>query len=683
MAGGTVTVAGGNVIHTFTSSGYLTPIVLANNSLRFRSSASAFLNRTPPTAGNRKTWTFSAWVKLGAITSPSALFGIQSFVSGVTDIRNYINFDSSGLSYVHVDLSGSPITYSTVVSSAVYRDPSAWYHVVVTIDTTQATASNRVRLFVNGSQITSLSTATYPSQNLDNLINNNVATGIGCMLRTGNIPIWNFDGYMTDINFIDGQALTPSSFGTFNGLGVWQPVRYGGSYGTNGFYLPFTAGTSAFAGSFNGSNQSLSLAQNSAFNFGTGDFTVESWIYGNSWSTTNPIINLGDGARGGGTPLYTGWSLWYNTSTGISWYRFDGTETNLTAAVTLATNQWHHIAVARSSGVLRIFVNGVQLYSAANTVTYNNVNSDTLKIGGNFFAPTVFWFNGQISNTRIVNGTAVYTAPFTPPTANLTAITNTQLLTLQNATIVDNSTNAFTITNNNAVTTGQTYPFSASRIFNDQSPQGNNWTPNNISGVFGSTLDYMTDVPTLTSPTAANYCVLNAVSIGADATLSAANLQIAYGGSGTRNATMGTFGMSSGKWYWECTILSAGSPVIGITNDPSASSVPNYPGFSANGWGYVNDGDKYNNGSATAYGATYTTNDIMGVAFDADAGSITFYKNNVSQGVAFSSLAANTYFPAFGDGSAAGTWSGAVNFGQRPFAYTPPSGFLPLNTFNL
>jgi hypothetical protein len=193
----------------------------------------------------------------------------------------------------------------------------------------------------------------------------------------------------------------------------------------------------------------------------------------------------------------------------------------------------------------------------------------------------------------------------------------------------------------------------------------------------------MTDVPTLTSATAANYCVFNAASVGTDATLSGGNLNISYGSGGTRNATMGTMGMSSGKWYAEFGFTSGSFPMFGISSKASSTDMPNYPGYNAFGWGYFVDGDKYSNGVNTAYGAAWTTTDVIGVAFDADAGSLTFYKNNVSQGVAFTGLTSGPYFFATGDGGGAATWSGWANFGQRPFTYTPPSGFVALNTYNL
>ena len=205
-------------------------------SLRFRSSASAYLNRTPSTAGNRRTYTWSGWVKRGSLTAPGkTLFDAYA---GVND-RTHLQFDNNQIRFFN-NVSGSIIT--EVRSTQVFRDPSAWYHFVLAVDTTQATASDRVKLYVNGSQITALTTATYQSQNTDTYINSTNVHDIGV---GGAYADEYFDGYLAEVNFIDGQALTPSSFGeTSTTTGVWIPKKYTGTYGTNGFYLPFTDTTS-------------------------------------------------------------------------------------------------------------------------------------------------------------------------------------------------------------------------------------------------------------------------------------------------------------------------------------------------------------------------------------------------------------------------------------------------------
>jgi hypothetical protein len=185
----------------------------------------------------------------------------------------------------------------------------------------------------------------------------------------------------------------------------------------------------------------------------------------------------------------------------------------------------------------------------------------------------------------------------------------------------------------------------------------------------------MTDVPTLTSATAANYCVLNPLDTGMS--ISGGNLNSSSSSTNTINRS--TIGVSSGKWYWEVTQLSANEILVGIAN--ASASLTAYLGSNANGWSYNSaNGSKYNNGSGVAYGATYTTNDVIGVALDMDAGTLTFYKNNTTQGQAYSGLT-GTIFPSISAGTT--STSLAVNFGQRPFAYTPPSGFVALNTFNL
>ena len=127
--------------------------------------------------------------------------------------------------------------YSVVprVTTQVFRDPSAWYHFVVAYDTTQASADNRVKLYVNGEQVTSFTTnGTIPTDTLIAFTKQSQAMYIG----TASDEATYFDGYITEYNLIDGQQLAPTSFGEYNkDTGVWQPKKYNGSYGTNGFYL--------------------------------------------------------------------------------------------------------------------------------------------------------------------------------------------------------------------------------------------------------------------------------------------------------------------------------------------------------------------------------------------------------------------------------------------------------------
>ena len=268
-----------------------------NRSVRTRSSASAYFNRTFGTPTSGTTWTWSGWVKLGAISTYRTLFGAAN--AGSFPYASIILTDTDNI-YVNASPDGGTNQIS-LITTAVYRDPSAWYHVIFVHDSTQATASNRCKLYINGVQITSFSTATYPSQNSTCAINTNgYAHAIG---RRQNGSTWYFDGYLTEINFIDGQALTPTSFGEYNTItGVWQPKKYGGTYGTNGFYLNFndnSAATAAAIGkdsSGNGNNwtpNNISVTAGTTYDSMTDVPTLTSATQAN-YSTLNPLyINLG------------------------------------------------------------------------------------------------------------------------------------------------------------------------------------------------------------------------------------------------------------------------------------------------------------------------------------------------------------------------------------------------------
>ena len=205
-----------------------------SRSLRFNSADSAYLNRTPASAGNKQTWTLSVWVKRGSLSAFNPIF-----TAGPVSPRALVLLQSDNkLQVRQVDSTDTEVI--KLVTTQVFRDPSAWYHIVVAQDTTQVTSSNRVKVYVNGTQVTAFDTATYPNQNISNLaINDALEHNYG---RYVNSPSDGYlSAYLTETNFIDGQALTPSSFGETNAqTGVWQPKAYSGSYGTNGFYLNFS-----------------------------------------------------------------------------------------------------------------------------------------------------------------------------------------------------------------------------------------------------------------------------------------------------------------------------------------------------------------------------------------------------------------------------------------------------------
>jgi len=207
-------------------------------SLRFNSADSAYLSRTPASAGNRKTWTWSGWIKRSAISATTILFSVGLNTDGDTG-RLLLYFGSDN----KLAVDGGAVSFRT--TTAVYRDPSAWYHVLISVDTTLAAANSRIRLYINGSEITTFDVLNNPSQNADTGVNRTSAHNIGRRVDPGD----NYANYyLAEVHFIDGQALTPSSFGEFSATtGVWIPKRYAGTYGTNGFHLDFSNNASAAA----------------------------------------------------------------------------------------------------------------------------------------------------------------------------------------------------------------------------------------------------------------------------------------------------------------------------------------------------------------------------------------------------------------------------------------------------
>jgi len=224
--------------------------------------------------------------------------------------------------------------------------------------------------------------------------------------------------------------------------------------------LKKTSSTSVVTGNsvlFNGTNQYLSGT--GTLVSGATNFTAEAWIYLTS-TPLSPfgIISITDAAA---TPY--GWTVRVNPSRQINFAETWGAN-GVNSNTTLSLNTWYHIAAVRNGSTANIFINGVKDTS---TGTFNNsYTSTTFVLGRSYIGTNIEYFTGYISNVRVVSGTAVYTSSFTPPTAPLTAIANTSLLTCQSATIIDNSTNNFTITNNNSATVSSAItPFSASLAY--------------------------------------------------------------------------------------------------------------------------------------------------------------------------------------------------------------------------
>jgi hypothetical protein len=672
---------------------------LLRNSLRIRASNSAYLSRTPASASNRRTWTWSAWVKRGALSYGEAtLFNAGTTGIGTNDTGFYgIRFTSGD----QLDLS-TGVT-NTRRTTQVFRDPAAWYHIVFAADTTQATSTERLKLYVNGVQVTAFNSSAYPSQNTDGFINQAQAHEIGRLVTNNGYLM---DGYMTECNFIDGQALTPNSFGTFNSFGVWQPIVYGGSYGTNGFYLPMTissssvstdylivAGGGAGGGEVGGGGGAggmltgtTTITPNTSYTVtvgagGTGNTTVGN----NGGNSVFGTLTTAVGGGAGGTSAGAGSGVATNGGSGGGSGGFG------TAIGTGTSGQGN-------SGGVSGAVNG------AGAPNYPGGGGGGKTSAGGAATPTVVGAGGAGASSSITGSAVTYAtggAGGLYNTGNINGVAGTANTGNGGNGAYANSAGPVGGTGGSGIVVvsyaapqkfvgGTVTTFSSNIIHTftasgtltpiglDYSPQNNNWTPNNISLTTGSTYDSMTDVPTLTSATAANYCVVNPLmfrlSNTPGATISNGNLTSTHTPTAYGSYVWGTVGVSSGKWYWEITATTvAGSNGFGIDTGGMQNS------STAGAIWYLQNGTKTVFGSSSAYGASWTSGDVIGVALDMNAGTLTYYKNNTSQGVAATGLT-GTFLPfALGESSAVFNW----NFGQQPFVYTPPSGFLALNTFNL
>ena len=223
------------------------------NSCRFNNDSSDNLSRTPSSTSNRRTFTFSTWFKLSG-TDGSLISAGTDISNGPLFIIDVLSGGNEGILRVEDTVGGNNVI--GLRTSRKLRDVSAWMHIVVAIDTTQGTASNRVKVYINGVQETSFGTETYPSQNLELSMNQNHDHRIGTRAANTSGKFW--DGYMCETVLIDGQQLDPTSFGEFDSdsPNIWKPIDVSGlTFGTNGFYLDFENASSLGADvSGNGNN---------------------------------------------------------------------------------------------------------------------------------------------------------------------------------------------------------------------------------------------------------------------------------------------------------------------------------------------------------------------------------------------------------------------------------------------
>ena len=257
-----------------------------DRSLRFNDGDSPLLYRTPSSSSNRKKWTYSCWVKRSNIDSYQGLLAVGTTDGG----EDFFGFHSDNKLYFRFSSS------SDLKTKAVFRDSTAWLHIVVVADTEQsqssATASDsRLRFYVNGQQITSFDQSNMPSQNDDFRINDTEQHYIGEYPRINS----HLDGYLAEVNFLDGYSLDASYFGeTDTNTGQWNPKKYTGGYGSNGFYLDFSdnSGTTATTlGKDSSGNSNNFTPNNFSVSAGIGNDSLEDTPT-NNFATINSLDNF-------------------------------------------------------------------------------------------------------------------------------------------------------------------------------------------------------------------------------------------------------------------------------------------------------------------------------------------------------------------------------------------------------
>ena len=561
-------------------------------SLRFNDDDQAYLSKNIGSVGDQRRMTFSFWVKRHSIASSGYAIFAQDYdtspSNAVVDRSLSMLFDGDRLElydYGASDGSGNSGSVAAWTAGVVqegsgnvlFRDPSAWYSVIFAIDTTQSTAANRCKVWINGVQRTM---SGYPVQN------SYLSWG---QVRQHYIGIQKLNGSFTragdfslaDVHFIDGQQLSNTDFGAFDATtGVWNPIRFTGNHGTNGFHLDFSDNSSNAALGYDAAGSNNWTVNNLV---AQGPTATQFKVYGNaSTSGSSSTINVS--------------SLTTLQGTNVSTYSIGGTSYN------------HLTADLGSVGT-----------HAIQARTYLNVGSDIL----------VFVSNNGSSWSSISNQQDPY------------------------------------------IFTGRYIQW----VRTSQGYDNQVLTAVSAESATDSLLDSPTNYEASSGNNGGNYATLNPLD-ALSTTLSNGNLT-ADGNTSAAGVT-GTIGVSSGKWYYEATVGSS-TDIVGIW--PTSSAVSGFIGDTSDSYGYFGDGQKLNAGAGSAYGSAFSSGDIIGVALDLDNGTLVFYKNNVSQGSAFTGLT-GAFRPAIraGRGDTASTVH--INFGQRPFAYTPPTGFKSLCTQN-
>ena len=650
---------------------------LIEQSLLFNDGDSAYLNRTPSVAGNRKTWTFSCWVKRASSATNQNIFGAYSDGNN----RSQLFFASDGTLYLQGYNSGSWVL--RLITNQTFQDFSTWYHIVAKYDSTPSTpGSSDIQLWVNGTQVTGFSTETYPSQNTEIQINNTVQHGIGRYLGGTNY----YDGLMALPILVDGAAQAPTAFGETDDDGFWNPIEYTGSYGTNGFQLNFED-TTEFGKDVSSTRTALtatyvtSVSNDGGGGFATSPVTFSSVDIGTASANRKVIVGVGiDGYQG--NEAYTSLTIGgvaanliqeQNAASGgrpVALYELD-----------VASGTSADIVVTFTGTQTKCYSMGIGVWTIEGGSVFDTVGATTDPGAGNVEIPA-----GGAVIAIMTEGNASATYAWANLTENFDNQVRASRQAFSGASKSLSSTTTQAISSN--VSGGSQFAMLAASF-----APGNDYVANNFTAS-----DQLEDTPTDSADDGiGNYCVWNSLTAAPNLVFSEGNLIADSATESNHRIAAGTLGVNSGKWYWEVKISNAPNvDSIGVISlDAMKDGVSAYLNSYGAGWGYGTSVGRWDAGGGWSSVApappVLTASGVIGIALDADANKLWFRNSSgwINSGDPAAGSGANfthsgssrTFTPAFSKYNNAGEYT--LNCGQKAFTYTPPTGFLNWNTANV
>ena len=751
-------------------------------SVRFNDDDGAKLTRTF-SAGNQSKWTWSGWVKRSSGGSKHHLFAVYTS----SDNSGYFRFAFNDDNTLFVGL----WTSSILTSEAIFRDFSAWMHIVLVLDTANSTAADRIILYVNGvRQSVTGSAGSYGSYAINSAALHNIGSQTGTSQH--------FDGYMAEVHFVDGQALAPTDFGEYDDNNVWQPKEYTystpkwvGDWASDTTGTPYSAGTSAdnafdensstqaapttsssmvFTPSspitgitkvrirgqrdsgtsadilLNGSSikSSWSDGENAKKEFTVTNLTSLEWqtdgsnlwisvrsieievdgVYhylvlggvndfylkfadnssnaalgtdssgnNNTWTVNNIEAS---GAFGIGTacsilttsqtitfPItyattvtyefftrvttaatYTyfahdttsadQWNLGIGSGGSLLFGNYNGGWTTF-SSTSLNDGNWHFVRLTTTGSSTSLYIDGTLFGTNASGGSVSTGSEITNRLDGGAF---------RIAYLRITNGG-------TPPTTGIPALADMNQPAGSGGTLaffdkLDDIASSGTKTSDGG---NVTITMSAATVATDTS---------GTDSLIDSPTNYTAD----SGNNGGNYCSLNPlINPSSGQTLKNGNLTC----SGVSGRVAGTVYANTGKVYWEF-VAGSDYTMSGIESSTCLWGAT-YPGENDQQYalyGNAGSGQLYHNGSVTSVDG-FVSGDVIGVALDLDGGNLYFYKNGAAMngGSAVATGLTGSWTANCRSGSGGYDGDTKFNFGSRPFAYTPPTGYVSLCTTNL